>query len=68
MLKAEEAQQEIEAASEEASGEGAARHQPQQQQQEGGLLVLSQPHACDYTGEDRSPGSTGLLGQARAQG
>ena len=67
-LKAEEAQQEVEAASEEAGIEGTARQQQQHQQQEGegaheAPLILPQPHAGARTGTDGRPGPAGLPGQ-----
>lgn len=67
-LKAEEAQQEVEAAGEEAGIERTTRYQQQQQQQEGegaqeAPLFLPQPHAGARTGTDGSPGPAGLPGQ-----
>ena len=67
-LKAEEAQQEVEAAGEEAGIEGTARHQQQHQHQEGegaheAPLFLPEPHAGARTGTDGSPGPAGLRGQ-----
>lgn len=67
-LKAEDAQQNEEAAGEEAGIDRASRHQQQHQQQEGeraqeAALVLPQPHAGARTGTDWSPGPAGLPGQ-----
>lgn len=69
-LKAEEAQQEVEAAGEDAGIEGTTRYHQQQQQQEGegaqeAPLFLPQPHAGARTGTDGSPGPAGLPGQER---
>lgn len=69
-LKAEQAQQEVEAAGEEAGIEGTTRYQQEQQEQEGegaqeAPLFLPQPHAGARTGTDGSPGPAGLPGQER---
>ena len=63
MLKAEEVQQGIKAANEEASTEGPVCYQLQQQQQQQGREGASEvPWSSHYTSEDRSPGSVGLPG------
>lgn len=67
-LEAEEAQQEVEDAGEDAGIAGAAGHQQEQQQQEGegaqeAALRLPQPHAGARTGTDGNPGPAGLPGQ-----
>lgn len=63
-LKTEEAQKHVEAASEEAGIERAARHHQEKHQQEGegtqeAPLLLPQPHAGARTDTDASPGPAG---------